>query len=296
MSYLCFWSAARGSVYGHMLQALVSSYISAGMRFPFHVFSDKHIAGAINHRIPDSVTSSGLQFKIDLLAHAGQLPCDTIVWLDSDMMFVRPFSTAFVGLIQRHPMFVLLEDDLTAPALRGVTCWGLRQPAVCALAEVLGLCRLFHLNSGFYGFGREALPRIITLTAELATLVPRYQEPGTPFNDEPLIALAAQVLSPNGLPSLYEHSDSYAIDIIGSPWPNKRYGVDYGLGGGLPGSASWIARKKFKCEDFRVNPALVHLIHSKSTLAQLGQVATRARNVSTTSPTQQDSNQRPHCD
>lgn len=248
-SRFCYWSIGTDG-YCELLTSLVASARKAGVQEDFHFWTNRNVPGAICH--PAGLFDSwGWLFKLVFLRHeVSRLDYDFFVFLDADNWFVRrPEDPG--RWIEDTPLHVTLGADLTKANPRA-HWWRYPVETHVSLMRAAGATHrsLYNTNAGMFIVRRDA----ITAVYDLAN---RYwdfcREHGVLCVDEPLLAFAAQFLTPDtGRHTISQSHDFWAIDGTGA-FEDR-----------LPDGKPFTFRGFLGQYDMEVNPAIIHLVRGKN--------------------------------
>jgi hypothetical protein len=257
MEDFCYWSVGDGD-YAYMMQALVHSFRSVGMKEEFIAFSDRSIEGATTHLV-SPFEKLGNLFKFKFLKELKDLPFRYFVFLDSDNLFMRKPPDLF-PLVADTPLHVFFEGNCSHPPtpLRRKNWWGCPLPIYVGLMRDCGVLNehVYNVNAGFFIIKREAIDTVCTLAYDFWEYGMSH---GYAFTEEPPLAYAAQMLCADPA----QHLLTRHLDIWASDWA-------YYFANRLPKGNPWTLKDWLGFDEYLVNPAIVHLIKSKPLLVQLG--------------------------
>lgn len=254
MKEVCYWSVGDGD-FGYMLQSLVSSYRSVGMKEDFLAFSDREIDGA-QTQILKSFDKSFYLFKFSFLEYLKKFPYRYFIFIDADSYFVRkPHS--ILKFMKNSPIHSFLESDLTVPSIR-------QDWHRCPLPEMVQLMRdcginqphVYNVNGGFFIVQREAIDIVCQLVIDFWK---HGFEKGYAFTEEPSLAYATQMLCGN----TEEHLLINHRDVWGTDW-TAHYKNH------LPDGKEWVFKDYFTEKTYLINPAIVHVLKGKGLLISQG--------------------------
>lgn len=248
----CYWSVVDGE-YAIMAQAVVNSARQAGVFRDFHIWTDRPINGAICHEV-GQVEKWGCLFKLTFLRDAvRRLNYDYFVWLDSDTYFVRHPGDV-LRVLQGSPLHIALESDVCLPQNQRTDWWGCPNQQFAALMRAKGVRSkaIFNVNGGLFIVHRDAVETVFNLAYDFWQFC-RGQN--LTFNDEPLLAYAMQMLCGNP----YVHTVRKTADLWASDWTGC-------FRDQLPDGQPWWFVDYFTGENVPVNPAIVHVMRSKTAL------------------------------
>jgi len=250
----CYWSVADGH-YAAMMERLIASARGVGVFRDFHVWSDRRVDGARNHRL-GRLDKRMFMFKVRLLREVvSRLDYDYFVWLDADSLFVRHPGDPLRPL-QGAPAHVPLESDATA-ARRPGRYYGCPYDEYVKFMHRRGVRSrsIFTGNGGYFVVKKEAVETFTELAADFWV---RCQRQGfRAFREEPALAYAAQMLCGNPyLHQMERHTDLWMPDRVGI-FKNR-----------LPASTAWTHRDAITGASYRAKPALVHAPLSQGRLAR----------------------------
>jgi len=252
---LCFWSIASGS-YAKMAQCLVDSARRVGVFKDFHIWTDGSVEGAICHRLRASKARAPLAQLRLLQQEVRKLKYDYWVWLDADTFFVRHPGNV-LRVLHGAPVHSSLESNAALPE-PAEPDWG-----ICSLSNFTKLMRfsgvrsrgIFTLNSGFWVVHRDVIDTFCGLAWDFWIFCKRV---GYLFQFETLLAYATQMLCGNP----YAHTLKSTADL----WAPDRDGK---YSGRVPDGRGWKYVDQFSGDRFKVNPAIVHAMHSKRALVAM---------------------------
>jgi hypothetical protein len=248
----CFWSVANHS-YAAMMQSAVDSARAVGVFKDFHVWTDRRIAGAVCHALP-KLDKRGRLFPLHFLQQeVRKLNYHYYVWLDADTYFVRHPGNV-LRVLQGAPVHASLESDAASPA-HVQPDW-----QDCSLSNFTKLMRfngvrsrgIFTVNGGFWIVHREAIDTFCRLAWGFWDFCKRA---GYELDLEPLLSYATQMLCGNP----YAHT----LKATANLWAVDRKGC---YAGALPDGRDWEYIDEFSGESLKINPAIVHAMHSKRAL------------------------------
>ena len=244
----CYWSVAHGPDVD-MMQGLVDSARAVGVFKDFHVWTERLIEGAVCHAHRRR-NARGSLFRLRLLQReVHKLNYDYFVWLDPDTYFVRPPGKV-LRVLQGSPVHASLESD--ASSTRNVPSdW-----CGCSLTNYTTLMRfcgvrsraIFTVDGGFWVVHHDVIGTFCELAWDFWDICKRA---GYGFPLEPPLAYATHMLCGNP----YAH----ALKKAGDLWAPDRTGC---FARALPNGKEWKCVDRLTGEAFRVNPAIIHLMHS----------------------------------
>lgn len=251
----CYWSIGDGP-YGRMLATMVASARQAGVEEDFHLWTDRPIAGAVCHELPEEFDKHLYLFKFEiLLREVAGLDYDYYVFLDADCYFVRHPGNV-LRTLHGAPIHVCLESDCTDPRNTRLDWWG------CPLERFVELMRsqgvrsrkIFNTNAGFWIVKRDVIPTFHSLAMSFWQ---HCSQQGFQFTEEAPLAYVGQMLTGNPyLHTLPQHPDLWASDWTGV------------FADRLPEDATWQFQDYMNQLPTTVNPAIVHAMRSKAALIQ----------------------------
>lgn len=250
---ICFWSIGDRK-HAPIVQTLVDSFRTVGMKEDFHVYSDQEIRNACTHKTPRFDRKHHL-FKFAFLQEkVKELDYDLFIFLDSDSYFVRN-PGSLQPLMAGDPMHAFFESDCTVPSDLCRIWQG------CPLTEYVRLMRecgvasekVYNVNAGFFMIKKEAIDIACTLALDFWEYATRQ---GHFFTEEAPLAYAAHMLCVKP----EDHLLKDHFDVWCSDWE----GI---YAGKLPDGKDWIFRDYLSGEKYIVNPAIVHAIRSKQAMA-----------------------------
>ena len=255
---ICFFTYADGD-WVYMAQTLVSSMRDCGVTSDIICFADKPILGATHtyyRKLTDAQKHMNL-FKTDLLStfsYAAEY--DYLVWLDADCVFVHQLPDDFLAPMEVSPLHGLLTWNFNIQP--DFWWWGRTAGEIMATYRKYGVTtdEMYAMNSGYFIVAREFIPAMCDLVQYFRTAEP---DNNTQM-DEVVIAWVLHLVSSN----LGTH--------IGT---NKR--SDFALYEHslerlpVPTEINVSVHNVFDAY-VRVDPAIVHLIHSKSAMIEAGRV------------------------
>lgn len=256
MPEFCFWSIGDG-VYGQMLQTLVDSYRLNGQTADFHVFSDRNIRGAETHLAKTFIKKDFL-FKLNFLSkEVQQLNYDYFIFLDADNFFVRKPLLSLPDLMAGSPIHLFFETDCAAANLKRKDWRG------CPLTEYVRLMRdcgvksekVYNVNGGFFIVSKPAVEVVCGLAHDFWEYALRN---GYRFTEEGPLAYATHMLC--------KEPEQHLLNKNFNLWCTDWKGV---YADRLPDGKEWIFPDYFTFQENRVNPSIVHAIHSKQALAKI---------------------------
>lgn len=252
---ICFWSVGDGEC-GLMLQTLVDSFRRVGMEEDFHVFSDRFIEGATTHLV-ESFDKRGFFFKFAFLqSEVAKWDYRYFIYVDSDTVFVRK-PKPLAALLRNSPLHFFLETPLSKQESTK-EWWN------CPLDHYISMMRdcgvttpeIYSLNGGLFILRKEAIAIACGLAQDFFDYA---QSHGYFFPDEPLWNYAMHMLCDS--PEKHLLKDHF--DVWGSDWK----GV---FSEQLPDGNPWTFCDYMTQEPHRINPAIVHVLRSKSLLVKKG--------------------------
>lgn len=261
MPKLCYWSVADGE-WSYMLKTLLESYRGVGMEEDFHVFSDQEIPGATTHLI-DDFDKSFYHFKLHFLQqHVKKLDYDYFVFLDADNFFVRK-PPSFLDLVQNTPFHSFLESDLTLPATKREKWHKCPLSEVHRLMQECGVTggKAYSMNAGFFIVRRQAIDMVCELAIDFWK---HAMMQGYLFTEEAPLAYVTLMLCKN--PD--EHLLKNRTDVWCSDWTGV-YESHF------PDGKGWLFPDYVNEDAYFVNPAIVHMLKSKTLLIDYGKGTAR---------------------
>lgn len=247
----CYWSVATGR-HGQMMTTCIASARRAGVREPFHVWTDTPVAGAECHPA-GQFSLDDYWFKFDFLQRMRELPFEYFVFLDADSLFVRNPGD-IVAQTRGAPVHVALECDCTRLGNHRAEWWNCPLPEYVRLMHECGVRSrsVFNTNAGFWIVHRAAVPTVIQLASEFRE---HALKAGYRFTEEAPLAYVGHMLMGNPYAHVVEHNP----DVWASDWT----GV---FATALPDGSPWLFTDYLDGHQVELNPAIVHCMRSKSAL------------------------------
>ena len=155
-----YWSVADGPEHSAMMATCIASARRVGVKEDFHVYSDREIPGAINHKT-GAFDHSRYIFKLEFLKNeVSKLDYSFFVFLDADNLFCRhPGNETFSSLLRSNGWFVQLESEMTSPFVKRDDWWGCQSRLFPILLKYLGVKseKIWNTNAGFWIVRKEAI-------------------------------------------------------------------------------------------------------------------------------------------
>jgi hypothetical protein len=243
----CYWSVCGGS-YGALMEMCVRSARAAGVFKEFHLLTDRPLEGCECYDAYQFEKSCGL-FKLHYLkVGMSRLNFDYFAWVDADSLFMRnPID--LLGALGKSPIHVPLELNLSAIGedhqWRGVSVFELRD-----LFRKQGITNQVYLSgSAFWIVHHDVIDSIYELAMGFWH---KGKEIGLVLDVAASLGFAMQILCADPEPHLLENQ------------PALWAGDEIGLFAGRIPSGPWTWRGPLGNQEVRVQPAIVHVPHSKS--------------------------------
>lgn len=249
---LAFWSVSTLD-HSYLLQESVRSFRRLGMKEDYHVYSDRHIEGAINHKI-ETLALDSYFFKLDFLKKAAiDIQADWLVFLDADTQWIKPPAPDLLTYFtdNHFKSFSLFESDCSREA--NWHRWPISRYA--ALCRRLGVTsNVYVANGGFWAVHRD---HVDVFCGAVQTF--RRAAEGRLWRrltEEPSLCYATMML--NG-----EKSDLMTIQKL----PN------WFTPGPITGG-TWRWKPGFSAQEIEVSPAIVHCFSArqKAELVRRGKI------------------------
>lgn len=252
MTKFCFWSIGDKD-YAYVLQTLVDSFHHVGMKQNFFALSDRKIEG-VQTEIIKVINKKRFLFKFDFLqSYMKNLDYDFFIFLDADNYFVRKPNIDWESLLEGDPLHVFFESDCTKVVKRK-NWWS------CPVSEFVNMMRecgvtsekVYNVNAGFFIIRRTALDLVCELVQDFWQNAARH---GYELTEEAPLAYAMHMLCIQPESHLLsKHYDLWCTDWTGH------------FAHQLPDGKEWIFPDYMSLEEHLVNPAIVHLVHSKDAM------------------------------
>ncbi|KAA5543137.1 hypothetical protein FYK55_12705 [Roseiconus nitratireducens] len=251
----CYWSVTTGP-YAEMMACCIRSARAVGVCEEFHVWTDRPIPGAICHPCGKFEFKNYL-FKFDFLKKMRDLNFEFFVFLDADNYFVRHPGDV-IASTQGAPLHVVLESDCTRDSNTRPDWWGCPLKRFVQLMTKAGVRSrsVFNTNAGFWIVHHEVIDRMVDLALNFWN---DCHAKGYRFTEEAPLAYVGHMLMGNPYAHVLE-SDSalWASDWTGC-FENR-----------IPDGRPWQFVDYLDGHSFRVDPAIVHCMRSKSAMLSHG--------------------------
>lgn len=256
---VCYWSIAWGQ-YSYILQSLLKSYKDVGLTNDFHVFSDKELKFAINHKLDPCIALDRLQFFkfFYLKDQMRELDYDVFVFIDADHFFVKkPDINIEEILSDGAPWHSFLESPVNSNKTQRGDWWGITNSNLVRYFTDLGVkeAEIRNTNGGFWICKKD----FINEAFDLAFKCHNYLKSKNHIVPEEVSIGYISHLTNNPKQRYAEkYFDYWASDWTGNfldQMPQNRY---------------WEWVSYMTNERHLVNPAIVHSMRSKNALIENG--------------------------
>jgi hypothetical protein len=256
MKRYCYWTVVDGD-YAEMAKATIESARRVGVGKDFHVWADRSIPGATTHAA-GGFDKWGCLFKLTFLRDAVRhLNYDYFVWFDTDTYFVRNPGD-ILRVMRDSPLHIAMECDVLSPLNRRPDWWSCPNEAFALLMREMGVKsrQIFNVNGGLFIIHRDAIDTVFGLAMEFYNYC---NERSYRFVDEPLFAYAMHMLCAD----VQAHTLRETTELWASDWTGE-------FKDRLPDHSPWWFTDYFTEERFKVSPAIVHAMRSKTALIHHG--------------------------
>lgn len=255
---VCFFTYADND-WRYMAQTMVNSMRVHGVTSDIICFGDTPILGATKTYYRKLTTEQKhlYFFKLDLLttfAYATQY--DYLVWLDADILFVRPPPADFLAPMEHSPLHIHLGWDFGL--MPGEFWWGILHSEIIATYRKYGVITdTIHVaNGGFWIVERKFITTMYDMVQQFRTAKPSNAK----YVDELVIGWVLHLVTRNL--NIHIGSNLRSDYVIYEPDVYR-----------LPLDETLYIRNNIYpyCNQYvKVDPAIVHLVHGKTALLEAG--------------------------
>ena len=252
------WSVAWGD-YRYMLQSLMDSISSVGIKHDMLTFSDEPLSGVISCETDKSIEMDFKQYwKFHYLRKLSELDYDLFVFIDSDHYFVRKPSKDFSEIIGSDPWHSFLESPINSSDTKRGDWWGVPNESMVKIYRNFGVVQdiVYNTNGGFWMCKKNFLKH----ASSTGLLFRDYQRNlKLDLPEEVAIAVMSHMFSKDYSSRMH----SQYTDLWASEWTGA-------LKDKLPDGSEWVFQEYMTHARSTLNPAIVHAMRSKSALTENG--------------------------
>ena len=255
---ICYWSIAWGQ-YSYILKALLKSFKDVGMENDFHVFCDKELKYAKNHKLISSIQLDNLQFfKFHYLKEIAKLDYDIFVFIDADHFFIKKPDISIEEILNGDPWHSFLESPINSTKTQRADWWSIKNQDLIKYFKELGVVsnEIRNTNGGFWICKKDFINEAFDLAFKAHNYL-KLQNHTVP--EEVSIAYISHIASKNIENRFAEKYFNYWA----SDWTSNFNNI-------IPKNQPWEWVSYMTMEKFIINPAIVHAMRSKNALIEYG--------------------------